>query len=173
PDEFGAAFKDFLRQSVAQAPAEEPFFRRRMREHFGGEPGELAVVSYDFATHDHPNLQLALDSYVTEGRSAETLGVSSQNKRFQGVGLSDLAARGSGGLWGGGPQPGPVEYVDISLDGDRTITCIQFGVALVESGEERLAVLVNAIEGPGTHSGITVQAMAPRREQAEAFLAEL
>jgi hypothetical protein len=176
PGQFGAAFKDFLLQSVAQAPAaEEPVFARRIREHFDADPAGLPVVSHQFETHNHPNLQLALESYLAEaGRSAEILGVSSQNKRFQGAGLSDLAAPGRGGLWGdGGPRPGPVEYVDVPLDADRTLACLEFGLVLICGPEERLAVLVNAIPSPGDRGGARMQVMGRGREEAEAFLAEL
>ena len=42
PTDFGASFKGFLDQMSAAAPAEEPVFRRRLRDHFECEPNELA-----------------------------------------------------------------------------------------------------------------------------------
>jgi hypothetical protein len=36
-----------------------------------------------------------------------------------------------------------VEWVNHPLDGDRVLTCIQFGLLLLAEGERRLAVLVH------------------------------
>jgi hypothetical protein len=44
PKDFGASFKGFLDQMSAAAPAEEPVFRRRLREHFDCEPNELPTL---------------------------------------------------------------------------------------------------------------------------------
>ena len=43
--EFGVAFKGFLEQAAAQAPLEEPFFVRRLNEHFGTQAQTLPVVA--------------------------------------------------------------------------------------------------------------------------------
>src|SRR5262249_52592648 len=114
--EFGVAFKGFLEQAAAQAPVDEPFFVRRLNEHFGGEAHTLPVVGYDFPGRAHPNLQLALDASLSqEGRMAEALGISSQYKRFNGIGFAELLARrGSGLMSDGTAVRGPVEYVDVS-----------------------------------------------------------
>ena len=34
-----------MEQMARQAPAEEPFFRRRLREHFGSDPAKFAIVT--------------------------------------------------------------------------------------------------------------------------------
>ncbi len=46
--QFGLAFKGFLEQAVAQAPAPEPFFRQQLRAHFGADPTALPVVAEEF-----------------------------------------------------------------------------------------------------------------------------
>jgi AAA+ superfamily predicted ATPase len=43
PNDFGASFKGFLDQMSVPAPAEEPVFRRRLRDHFECEPNELSI----------------------------------------------------------------------------------------------------------------------------------
>jgi hypothetical protein len=67
---------------------------------------------------------------------------------------------------------GPVEYVDIALGGEETVTCVRSGLALIANTGDRLAVLVSGGDS-GVTRGLRVEVMAPKREQAEAFLAEL
>lgn len=173
--DFGVAFKGFLEQAVTNAPPPEPFFRATLTEHFGATPTELPIVAEQFPVHDHPNLQLALDDYVADaGRRFELLGVSSEMKRMMGVGLGDLATPARAGLMGGGgPQQGPVDYLNRPAGLDETIACVQFGLYLVEDAGGRLAAFIRGVDtrfGPGT---ITVEAMAPTRSAAERFLADI
>ena len=46
PKDFGASFKGFMEHMTRQAPAEEPFFRQRLRAHFRCRmPGAGGVCS--------------------------------------------------------------------------------------------------------------------------------
>src|SRR6266511_761482 len=91
PGEFGAAFKGFLERSVAAVPAPEPVFASRLRAHFGTDPKELPIVAEQFEPSEHPNLQVALDAWLArEGRWFEAVGVTSEFKRFNGLGLADV-----------------------------------------------------------------------------------
>jgi hypothetical protein len=174
--EFGAAFKGFLEQAAAQAPLEDPYFVGRLKELFGREPYGFPVVSHDFQLRDHPNLQRSLDAYLErDGRSAELVGVTTGAKRYNGIALSELVARPRrAGLMGdGSPTPGPIEYVDITLGESETVTCIRSGVMLITDGERRLAALVSTSDSGIGRNQIRVEAMAPERGDAEAFLAEV
>ncbi len=174
--EFGVAFKGFLEQAVAQAPVEPPFFVKRLTEHFGGAPSAFPVVSQDFPLREHPNVQRSLDGYLeSEGRTAELIGVASAYKRFNGVAFSELVSSTTRpGLMGdSSATSGPVEYVDIALGDEETVTCVRSGLALVENGSDRLAVLVSSGDSGINRGQLRVEVMAPEREQAEAFLAEL
>jgi ATPase family associated with various cellular activities (AAA) len=152
--EFGAAFKGFLERTVAAAPEDEPVFAARLREHFGTDPAVLPIVAEHFEPSEHPNLQAALDAWLQQpARSSEAIGVTSEYKykRFNGLGLGDVLASGRTGLVGrSGPAVGPVECINVPLDGDRVMTCVQFGLLLVRDGE-----------------------LAPDRDQARAFLATI
>lgn len=171
--DFGVAFKGFLEQSVAQAPTAEPFFRARLTEHFGVAPTDLPIVAEQFAGHNHANIQLALDGYLAEGgRTFDLLGVASEQKRMMGVGLGDLAAAARGGLMGGGPQQGPVDYLNLESGNEHKLACVQFGIYLV-GGDDRLAVLVRGGDRRFGNSDITIEVMAAERAAAERFLGEV
>src|SRR5207248_1504062 len=129
PTDFGASFKGFLEQMASQGPAHEAVFVSRLREHFAQEPTTLPVVSEAFETYDHPNVHLAIENYLAQpGRSADILGIISDHK-YMGISLSDLVAPAGSSLMGrSGASEGPVEYVNIALDEDRVLTCVQCGL---------------------------------------------
>lgn len=173
--DFGAAFKGFLERTVAAAPVAEPVFAARLRAHFGTDPAALPIVAEQFEPSEHPNLQAALDAWIQPSeRSVEPVGVTSEYKRFNGLGLADILTPGRAGLVGGsGPTVGPVEYVNVALDQDRVMTCLQFGLLLIRDGELPLAVLVSGPTERTVRDKGQVEVMAADRDQARAFLADL
>lgn len=174
--EFGVAFKGFLEQAVAQAPAPEPFFRARLTEHLGASPAGLPIVAEQFAGHEHPNLQVALDDYMASGaRQVELLGVASDYKRMMGLGLSDLTAQSKPGLVGGGaPSEGPVDYVNLPSGLDEKLACVQFGLYLISGADGPLAVLVRGADQRNFGQiGVTLEVLAPDRAAAERFYADI
>jgi hypothetical protein len=173
--DFGAAFKGFLERTVAAAPEEEPVFAARLRAHFATDPALLPIVAEHLEPSEHPNLQASLDAWLQQpGRSSEAMGVTSEYKRFNGLGLGDVLASGRTGLVGrSGPAVGPVEYVNVPLDGDRVMTCVQFGLLLVRDGDLPLAVLVCGPQERSIRDKLQVEVMAPDRDRARAFLAAI
>jgi ATPase family associated with various cellular activities (AAA) len=174
PGEFGTAFKAFLEQSTAQAPAAEPVLAGRLRRHLGTDPADLPIVAEEYEPAEHPDLQVALDAWLqAPGRSHEAVGVA-HDRRFGALGLGDLLGPRGGALFGGGELlPGPVEWVNRHLDGDRVLTCIQFGLLLVADGQRRLAVLVHGPVEQTIRQHVRLEVMAADRDQARGFLAEL
>lgn len=72
---------------------DEPFFRRRLREHFGADPATLTLVGEKFQSADHPNVHLAIEAFVSApSRRHELLGISSEHATFMGVSLGQLVA---------------------------------------------------------------------------------
>jgi hypothetical protein len=173
PKDFGASFKTFMEQMARESPAEEPFFRQRLREHFGADPSKFSIVAEKFSDANHPNLHLAIDAYVTApGRSYELLGISSERAAFMGIGIAQLVSGGGGIMNGDGAAEGPVAYTNIALDGDRVLACTQLGLYLISEGDTRLAMLVARIER-GYDNGIKVEVLASERAAADACLAAL
>ena len=173
PKDFGASFKTFMEQMARESPDEEPFFRQRLREHFGADPAKFAIVTERFSDANHPNLHLAIEAFVTApGRSYELLGISSDRASFMGLDLAQLVAGGGGMMGGDGTAEGPVSYTNIALDGDRVLACTQLGLYLITDGDSRLAILVAKVER-GYKDGIKVEVLAAERGTAEACLAAL
>jgi len=172
PKDFGASFKGFMEQMVRQAPTEEPFFKRRLRDHFGADPAKFAIVAEKISDANHPNLHLAIEAFVTApGRTFELLGVSSEGASFMGISLASLVS-GSGGMRGIEATEGPVTYANVPLDGDRVLACTQMGLYLVGEGDARLAIFVSKTER-GYSTDIKVEVLAPERAAADACLAAL
>ena len=172
--EFGASFKGFLDQVAAQAPGEEPVFVKRLREHFGTDPTKLPIVTEQFVPSEHPNLHLALESYLAEpGRSAELVGVHVEH-RFRHLSLTQLVAPERGGMYGAvAPTEGPVLHVNLALKDDEVLTCVQVGLYQIRSGSDRLAVLFDAKDEMGYNHQLNLEVMAAERSLAERFLAEI
>jgi len=172
--EFGASFKGFLEQMASQGPAEDPVFVRRLRNHFQSGPATLPVVTEAFKSYDHPNVHTAIESHLAQpGWSVEIVGITGHQK-YMGVSLADLVAPRSAALMGGAAATeGPVEYVNIALDGDRVLTCVQCGLFFARKDGERLAILVHAGSDFRPFHKVTVEVMAREKEEAERFLSDL
>lgn len=175
PERFAAIFKQFVEMVAHEAERPASPILARIRAHLDREPMQLPVIAEEFDAYDHPNIQVALDAYLAgDGRRAELVGLSAENKRFMGLGLSDMLSRS--GTTPGMPvlSEGPVDYVNVRLAGDRVLPCIQFGLYLIATGQARLVVFVTgANEFGGPRQGGRVEVMATRREDAQAFLEEL
>ena len=168
--EFGASFKSFLDQVTAQGTTEEPQFARRLHEHLGQSPATLPIVAEQFAASDHANVQRAIDAYLgSERRTAEVVGIVGLHE-YETVSIAHLIAASP---WGSA-APGPVQHVNVGLDGGRILACLQLGLLLIRDGNDRLALLVS---GPhhqvGFRRNVRLEAMAADRGRAERVLAEI
>src|SRR5215213_3820110 len=168
PEEFGNSFKGFMEQMAShRRPREDPFFVRALREHFDAEAKEMTVVAEEFAEHEHPNVQIALDDYVgRDGRTATIYGIAGQLS-FHEQSLTELATSGDAGARE--VREGPVGYVNVSLEGQRVLPCVRRGLYLLRDGERRLAVYVCKPERYSDHD-VKIEVMAPERAAAEGFL---
>ena len=173
PKDFGASFKTFMEQMARESPAEEPFFRGRLREHFGTDPSKLTIVAEKFNEADHPNLHLAIEAFITDqGRTFELIGISSDTASFMGISLAQLVSSGGGMMRGESAAEGPVTYTNIALDGDRVLACTQLGLYLIKQGDTRLAILVQG-KRERFDSTLKVEVLAAERAIADACLGAL
>ena len=166
-EEFGRTFQRFL-ESLPTLTASPTGVRARLREHFGTDPSGLPVASLEVPEYDRPNLQVALDAYLSrEGRFAELLGFAAASQYVE-LSMSQLVARGRGP---GSLALGPVGRTVVDLDEGRSLTCVTQGLFLVADGERRLAVLVarQSFRSPTP----IVEVMAAELELCERFIAEL
>ena len=175
PSAFGRAFRAFLEESVKGQEVEDPPFVARLADHLGADPRGLPILAEQMSVIEHPNVQAALDAWISgDGRSAELIGMSAEQKRYQGLGFSDLITPFSGGLMGDrAPRPGPVDYVNVPVARGRVRACVQHGLYLLRDGEVPLAAL---LRGPSEHGGmpqIQIEVMAADPEAAAGFLAEI
>ncbi len=144
-----------------------------LRQHLGGDPGRIPIVTEDFDNYEHPNVQVALDKVLSSGdRSADLVGFSAPNKRFQQFTFSDLLAASN--PWGRISE-GPVDYINFHLEEDRTLACVQYGLYFVTAGDDRLTIFV---VGPptlemGPRTRMRIEVACTRRDAAVALLKEL
>lgn len=172
--DFGASFKSFMQTMTSQTPEEESAFALRFRQHFRQDPTRLPVVSEKFELSDHPNLQVALDSLLAAPSHAhELVGMISEHQYLD-ISLSRLVAPTRSSLWGStGIEEGPVQYVNLTLEGDRVLACVGCGVYFIRRGETPIAVLVRGPSELGHVRNLLVEVMAADRASAEKFLGEL
>src|SRR5437773_3116023 len=96
PEEFGLLFKRFLDDIVNRAEVPEGPLLKRLREHLGGEPMRMPVISEEFERFQQPNLQVAMEAYLEMPRhTAELIGLAGENKHEWGIGLLDFVKRGT------------------------------------------------------------------------------
>jgi hypothetical protein len=171
---FMTSFKGFMDQVVAQAPEKEPVFVTHLRTHFAMDPKQLPIVTEQFEQAEHPNIHVAITEMLARaGRSFTLLGVVTVND-YMGVKISHLL----GAQRGMNVTEGPVEYVNIKLNDGRVLACVQSGLYLIRESHEGqtgqlLALLLRGPREAWGKSNVDVEVMAPERELAEHFLAEL
>jgi AAA+ superfamily predicted ATPase len=174
PGDFGEAFRGFMDQMATQAPARESELGLRFTEHLGVAPATSPVVSEDFESRDHANVQMALETYLAEGgRGAEVIGFVGGSD-YMPADLTDLISpAGSPMMSGRQPKPGPVQYRNVEIGDDLVVTCVQQGVYLVTDAHERLIVLVRGPSDTVFRRTVKLQVMGRDRAAAERLLADL
>ncbi len=175
PERFGAIFKAFIDNVVAEATAAGSPLLERIRAHLGADPAQLPVIAEEYDPFEHPNVHVAFDAYLAgDGRTADLVGVAAANKRFMGLSLSDLLGPGAGLPGRPGLVEGPVDYVNFHLADDQVLSCVQFGLYLISAGPVRLVAFVAGPSGPGgPRMRVRVEVVATQREHGQAFLGEL
>ena len=172
--EFATSFKRFIDAMNMEAAKETSPLLERLREHLGGDPGRMPIVTEDFDNFEHPNVQMALDTVLSsDGRKADLVGFSAPNKRWQQFTFSDLLATSN---QYGRISEGPVDYINFHLEDDRTIACVQYGLYFVTSGDDRLTVFLvgpPTLEMGPSRTRMRVEVACRQRDAAVVLLKEL
>ena len=176
PDDFGKSFKGFMEQMNAAAVPEESF-RDKIEEHFGCDPGKFPSLHEKFESFEHPNIQLAFEQYLNEpGRSHELVGLTTGSDYLK-ASLANIIAGGDKLLGGSGisAAEGPVKYNTVKLDEDNIITCVSGGVYFIKDPHSTLVVNIqDGVDGGlGRDGAIVIEVLAPTKEKAERFLAQI
>ena len=137
--EFAQQFQAFMMAVSRMLPPAEPSpLSRRLAEHLGVEPTGLPVVTEVFAPYEHPNVQAAIDAYLARpGAVAELVGIAGSGREHEG--LSDIiVSAGRHGQY----DLGAVDYATVPVGVGKEAACVSFGLYLISSGADRLAVLL-------------------------------
>ncbi len=172
-DTLGSSKHDVLKELVDalkfRSKPQENIFRRYFCEHFGVEPLHLPVVTREIHMSDLPNFTLALAEYLkSDGREHKQYGFT---RNYNEVNLSNFVTPNTDSDNSNCLIEGPMRHFHFRLPDHNTMPCVTQGLYLIQEGDKRLAVLVNAGEQMFRESVIEV--MAGQREDAERFLEDI
>jgi hypothetical protein len=171
--DFGAAFLNSLQEAAAAQAAEPPAAIKALIAHFGDDLTRLPTVTECFPSHDHPNVQRAVDAYLAaDGRSAELIGLSSDAQWAEVTFAQLLAAKGPRSPFGT-VSDGPVHYVNVTLGEGEVVTCVQRGLYLIRDGDEPLALLLRGQHDFSHRREVSLEVLARDRAAADALLAAI
>lgn len=152
--------------------------RQKIADHMGKDPSTLAIVTEQFEKYNQPNLQLALNELTTaKGRSTTILGIQGGFfNNLTGTALQDLLAPQSVASFVGfgGVKEGSVQYLNVKLDGDQKLACLQGGLFLVK-GNPNFVVLLrqHSMMDFGGTSPISIDVMAEDKDVADEFVKDI
>jgi hypothetical protein len=164
---FGALYMEFMRVMRDAAKHGESPLMVRIKEHLGEDPKQLASTGADFASTDHPNLQLALDATLPD---AELFGFSSPGSGYMAVGFAALL---SGNSMAGSIEPGPVQYTDVEVGDGRVVRCVSAAVFLTRWDEAPVALVLSQSQTPFGGSALRLEGVSPIDGVISSLLGEL
>jgi hypothetical protein len=169
--DFSAAFLNSLQEAAAAHAAEPPAVVKALVAHFGGDLTQLPIVTESFPSHDHMNVQKAIDAYLgADGRSATLMGLTSDAQWTDVTFAQLVAAKGPRSPFGGAVSDGPVHYVNVSLGEDEIVTCVQRGLYLVRDGDAPLALLMRGRHDFSPRHEVSLEVLARDRAAADGLL---
>jgi ATPase family associated with various cellular activities (AAA) len=172
--DFSAAFLSSLQEAAAAHAAEPPAAVKALIAHFGGDLTQLQTVAEGFPSHDHANVQQAVDAYLgAGGRSAELMGLSADAQWVEVTFAQLVAGKGQRSPMGGAVSDGPVHYVNVALGEGEVVTCVQRGLYLIRDGDVPLALLMRGRHDFCQRPEVSLEVLARDRTAADALLAAI
>ena len=167
-ERFAEQFGRFMEAMSARRQRRDSPLRGLVSGHLGVDPAGLPLLAERFATVEHPNLQLALDSLLAADPTQSVVGLPTELRHYGQFSLAGVL----GGRFHGPADPSPIEYVNVAVDVDRFLPCAQLAVYLLRvDGVPVVAFLLLGDEHSG--GGLGVEVLAPERHQAEGFVRRL
>jgi len=139
-DRFGRTFQEFLDLVVhpsRERAGSQPIIER-VEQFLGADPLSLPVVSETFEPYQHPTVQLAIDAILSRDDVTHDLIGTAGHGREQ-FSFSELLQMSRLHL---GFGVGAVDYATLPVSADEEMTCVRFGLYLIDDGTTRTAVLV-------------------------------
>ena len=136
----------------------------RLKDHFDSDPAMLPVIGQDVEVYERPNMHLAIEEMLGDGKS-ELVGIVDFD--FE-VTLARISRQSSAKEF----DEGPVEYFDVPLAGGRKLACVKNGIYFFDEDGTKCVLLVG--EKRYSHPPkLKVEVMASDREVSEGFLRKL
>ncbi|MCA1704115.1 MAG: ATP-binding protein, partial [Actinobacteria bacterium] len=167
--EFAQLFHRFIEHmsEAAESSASSPV-RDVVEEHLALDSASLPVIAESFPSYDHVNIHLAMSAYLRrDGRSHRLVGLTGHQRHFSS--MSDLIQTGHRM----GIGLASADFVNLATSPDETVSCVQYGLFLVEEGNDRLAVLMRGPDERSDQSGVTLEVVCPDEGTARRLLDEV
>jgi hypothetical protein len=153
----------FMRPANADVSKHQSPFLTSLSKHFGADARKLPVVSQQFEIAEHVNVQFAIDTHLSEaGRTHSLVGVN-DSQSFHGATFAEMLSPHHAG-------EGPVEYVNLAAGEDQLKACVKLGLYLISDRDHASAVLLRGANDRAYFRRLTVDVMAPKKEDAEDLL---
>lgn len=159
-----------LAEAVSRVvPKEVAPFAHLLEEHLGRDITELPVVAMSVEVFDQPNLQRALDALGSDDMVdvVRIVGIRGEHRMY---GVLSLATLTQSQLR---LEIGPVDHVERSIDTDRTLTCIDFGLLLIQVAGNPFALLVRSGDERRGTANLSVEVMGPDRQLGAELLGRI
>lgn len=171
PAEFGAAWQKFIEYVNTQVPPPEPTappLADKITAFLGADPTTMVILKESFLERDLPNLQIAIDRFLTgPERWAELVGYLTDHEN-PGFGLMMILSKRHWQL----VSEGPVQYHTVDLAGGERLQCVERGLYLIHDHGAKVVAFLHA-GSEFFHQGLTLELMCPEAERADAVLSEL
>jgi hypothetical protein len=166
---FARSFEQFLEHMHTIGSEEPSAWRERATAHLGTPPDGLPSLAEVVDPTDLPNLQLALDAVLAEAPGWELVGLPSEARHYGGFSLASVL---SGRM---GPQLAPTaaSYVNVPVDVDETLPCVELGVYFLTVDDVPLLALVAAGMEHGPRPGLTLEVISAHRDASARLLARI
>jgi hypothetical protein len=170
PIEFGRAwqrFMEYVNENTPRPETDAPPLLDKLLAFLQADPAALVLAKEELPIRDLPNLQVALDRYLSgPERSGEPLGYMVEHDQ-PGLGIATILARRHWMV----VTEGPVQYQAVEVAHGERMQCVSRGLYLITAGGARLVVGINLSEY--FENRLLVEVLSLERERSEALLVEL